>query len=153
MADELLEVTESAKMSREEAAAKLRAIADQLSRHNEVACAFWLGHWPLRRVSALTVSSGRRWRALQYPPVRTLHVLRPSAARCAAQPLTAFWHEPSASSTWRMNIDNVTVGGYSRSRCSGNCASVVSSNCGLVSTLKNSTALVDLARLSMLRRR
>ena len=30
-----------------------------------------------------------------------------------------------------------TVGGYSRSRCSGNCASVVSSHCGLVSKLKN----------------
>lgn len=36
MADELLEVTESATMSREAAAAKLRALADQLSRHNQV---------------------------------------------------------------------------------------------------------------------
>lgn len=34
-----------------------------------------------------------------------------------------------------------------------NCASVMFSNCGLVSTLKNSTAWVDLACLSMLRRR
>jgi hypothetical protein len=25
--------------------------------------------------------------------------------------LTAFWHDPSASSAWRMNIDSVTVGG------------------------------------------
>ncbi len=36
MSDELLEITESQKMSREAAAAKLRALADQLSRHNEV---------------------------------------------------------------------------------------------------------------------
>ncbi len=36
MGDELLEVTESATMSREAAAAKLRALADQLSRHNQV---------------------------------------------------------------------------------------------------------------------
>ncbi len=44
-------------------------------------------------------------------PVRTLFALKPSAARCAAQPLTAFWHDPSASSAWRMNIDSVIVGG------------------------------------------
>lgn len=38
MGDELLlEVTEKAKMSREAAAARLRALADQLARHNEVA--------------------------------------------------------------------------------------------------------------------
>lgn len=37
MADELLEVTESQTMSREEAAARLRALADSLARHNEVA--------------------------------------------------------------------------------------------------------------------
>ena len=36
MSDELLEVTESAKMSREAAAARLRSIADQLSRHNQI---------------------------------------------------------------------------------------------------------------------
>lgn len=36
MSDELLEVTESAKMSREAAAARLRTIADQLSRHNQI---------------------------------------------------------------------------------------------------------------------
>lgn len=35
--DELIEVTETQTLSREAAAAKLRAIADQLSRHNEVA--------------------------------------------------------------------------------------------------------------------
>ncbi len=37
MADELLEVTETQTMRREEAAAKLRELADQLARHNEVA--------------------------------------------------------------------------------------------------------------------
>ncbi len=36
MADELLEVTESQKVRREEAAARLRALADQLARHNQV---------------------------------------------------------------------------------------------------------------------
>ena len=36
MSDELLEVTESAKMSREAAAARLRTIADQLSRRNQI---------------------------------------------------------------------------------------------------------------------
>ena len=36
MGDELLEVTESQKVSREDAAARLRALADQLSRHNQV---------------------------------------------------------------------------------------------------------------------
>ncbi len=36
MADDLLEVTESATMSREAAAARLRAIADQLARHNQI---------------------------------------------------------------------------------------------------------------------
>ena len=36
MADELIEVEESTTLTREEAAAKLRAIADQLSKHNQV---------------------------------------------------------------------------------------------------------------------
>jgi len=36
VADELLEVTEKQTMSREEAAARLRALADQLARHNQV---------------------------------------------------------------------------------------------------------------------
>jgi amphi-Trp domain-containing protein len=36
MADELLEVTESQKLTREEAAARLRSLADQLARHNQV---------------------------------------------------------------------------------------------------------------------
>ncbi|MDP1804048.1 MAG: amphi-Trp domain-containing protein [Acidimicrobiales bacterium] len=36
MADELLEVTESQRMRREDAAARLRELADQLSRHNQV---------------------------------------------------------------------------------------------------------------------
>lgn len=34
---DLIEVTEESKMRREEAADRLRALADQLSRHNEVA--------------------------------------------------------------------------------------------------------------------
>jgi amphi-Trp domain-containing protein len=37
MGDELLEVTEGSRMRREAAAARLRELADQLSRHNEVA--------------------------------------------------------------------------------------------------------------------
>ena len=37
MADELLEVTEKQTLSREAAAARLRALADQLARHNQVA--------------------------------------------------------------------------------------------------------------------
>lgn len=37
MGDELLEVTEKETLSREAAAARLRALADQLSRHNEIA--------------------------------------------------------------------------------------------------------------------
>lgn len=37
MADELLEVIEKQKMSREDAADRLRALADQISRHNQVA--------------------------------------------------------------------------------------------------------------------
>lgn len=36
MSDELLEITEKQTMSREAAAAKLRALADQLSKHNQV---------------------------------------------------------------------------------------------------------------------
>ena len=36
MADELLEVTETQTMRREEAAAKLRELADQLARRNQV---------------------------------------------------------------------------------------------------------------------
>jgi amphi-Trp domain-containing protein len=36
MSDELLEVSEGGTMSREAAAAKLRALADQLSKHNQV---------------------------------------------------------------------------------------------------------------------
>ena len=36
MADELLEVTESRRMRREDAAARLRELADQLSRRNQV---------------------------------------------------------------------------------------------------------------------
>jgi hypothetical protein len=37
MSDELIEVEESVTLRREEAADRLRAIADQLSRHNEIA--------------------------------------------------------------------------------------------------------------------
>lgn len=37
MADELVEITEKQTLSREAAAARLRALADQLSRHNQVA--------------------------------------------------------------------------------------------------------------------
>ena len=36
MADELLEVTESQRMRREDAAARLRELADQLARRNQV---------------------------------------------------------------------------------------------------------------------
>lgn len=36
MGDELIEVTETATMRREEAAERLRRLADQLSRHNQV---------------------------------------------------------------------------------------------------------------------
>jgi amphi-Trp domain-containing protein len=36
MADELLEVSEKQTMSREAAAVRLRALADQLARHNQV---------------------------------------------------------------------------------------------------------------------
>jgi amphi-Trp domain-containing protein len=36
MADELLEITEKQTMSREDAADRLRTLADQLSRHNQV---------------------------------------------------------------------------------------------------------------------
>jgi amphi-Trp domain-containing protein len=37
MSDELIEIEESSTLKREEAADRLRAIADQLSRHNELA--------------------------------------------------------------------------------------------------------------------
>lgn len=37
MGDELFELTETQTVSREEAAMRLRALADQLSRHNQVA--------------------------------------------------------------------------------------------------------------------
>jgi amphi-Trp domain-containing protein len=36
VADELLEVTDKQRMTREEAAARLRELADQLARHNQV---------------------------------------------------------------------------------------------------------------------
>lgn len=36
MSDELLEVTDHQKLSREEAAARLRDLADQLARHNSL---------------------------------------------------------------------------------------------------------------------
>jgi amphi-Trp domain-containing protein len=36
LADELLEIAEKRKMSREEAAARLSSLADQLARHNQV---------------------------------------------------------------------------------------------------------------------
>ncbi len=36
MGDELLEITEKQTMSREDAAERLRALADQISRHNQV---------------------------------------------------------------------------------------------------------------------
>jgi hypothetical protein len=38
------------------------------------------------------------------------------AALCTIQPLTTFWHEPSASSVCCMNIANATAGGYSPKR-------------------------------------
>ena len=36
MSDELIEVTETQRLRREDAAARLRALADQLARHNQV---------------------------------------------------------------------------------------------------------------------
>lgn len=36
MADELVEITEKQTLSREAAAARLREVADQLSRHNQI---------------------------------------------------------------------------------------------------------------------
>lgn len=36
MADELIEVVESVTLRREEAATRLRALADQLSKHNQI---------------------------------------------------------------------------------------------------------------------
>ena len=36
MADELLEITEKETLSREDAAARLRVLADQLARHNQI---------------------------------------------------------------------------------------------------------------------
>jgi amphi-Trp domain-containing protein len=36
LGDELLEITEKQTMSREDAAERLRALADQISRHNQV---------------------------------------------------------------------------------------------------------------------
>jgi len=122
-------------------------------RQSHYCSAFSLSKRPVSRMSALTVSNGKRQRAGQYSSVRTPQGECPSAGRCAAQPLTAFWHEPSASSTWRMNIDSATVSGYSRSRCSGSTDPVVSSNVGLVSTLKNSTASVVFARRAIVLRR
>ncbi len=74
---------------------------------------------PDSRAKPLTIDNGRRARARQYAPVRVLHGRSPQAARCTAHPLTTFWHELSASSACRMNIDSVTVGAYSRSRCCG----------------------------------
>jgi hypothetical protein len=41
-------------------------------------------------VKPVTIAAGKRSRALQYAPVRTLCTLKPSAHRWAAQPLTAF---------------------------------------------------------------
>ena len=54
----------------------------------------------------------------------------------AAQLFIACWQEPSVSKACRMNIESVTVGGYSRSRCSGRCASVTSISSGPVKRLK-----------------
>jgi len=128
-----------------------RAI-DQLDRPCQRQCngAFWLSSRPLSRASPLTIDCGSLWRARQYAPVRTLIAPSPSATRCAAQPLTAFWHDPSACSACCMNIDSVTVGGYNRSRCSGIKLSLLSISSGLVSTLKNSIACIEPARRSIL---
>jgi hypothetical protein len=62
----------------------------------------------------IAIPIGKRWRALQYEPVPMLFALNPSASRRAAQPFTTFWHEPSSFDACIMNIDNATVGGYSR---------------------------------------
>lgn len=93
-----------------------------------------------------TIVCGSRWRARQYAPVRTLPTACPQATRRAAQPLTAFWHELSDCSACCMNIDNVTIGGYNRSRYWGIKCSVVSINSALVSTLKNSNAWTEPVR-------
>jgi hypothetical protein len=107
---------------------------------------------PVSRARPLTIDNGSRARARQYAPVRVLPGFNPQAARCTAHPLTAFWHELSASSACCMNIDSVTVGGYSRSRCGGLSVWVASSNGALVSTLKKAIESVERARRSILLR-
>ena len=50
-----------------------------------------------------TAATGDAVTNLTIVQTSTVTDLRPGGA---AQPLTAFWHEPSASRTWRMNMDS-----------------------------------------------
>ena len=95
---------------------------------------------PASRLSVVTICTGTRRRARQYPPVRALGGVSPAATHWAIQPLTALWHERSCERTCFRNIASATVGGYSRSRCCGSSASVFSSSSGPVRALKKSTA-------------
>lgn len=62
---------------------------------------------------------------------------RPPMMRLITASSTACWQLPSAESTCTRNIDNVSVGGNTRSRCGGSSSLTPSSSCSLVNRLKN----------------
>src|ERR1035437_3988947 len=85
------------------------------------------------------------------PPNAVLHTGKLAATRLIAVSSTAFWQERSALSACARNIESVSVGGNSRSRCGGNSDSTWSNNSGPVNRLKNVYASLSRACLRIRR--
>ncbi len=100
---------------------------------------------PVCRARVEIIVSGRRLRALQYPPVSVLPGFRPPITRLTMASSTTCRQLPSADNAWARNIDKVSVGGNSRSRCSGSNASTRSNSCGTLSRLNIAEQSVLLA--------
>ena len=73
---------------------------------------------PLRGTKRWSSVSGRRWRALQYPPVRGEHGSRPWATRVALRRATAARHEGSSLCMCLKKVQSVTIGVKMRSKVS-----------------------------------
>ena len=69
-----------------------------------------------------------------------LQGVSPAIRRLIAPSFTARWQDRSALRDWAKNIESVSVGGNSLSRCGGKDNSTASNNSGPVNRLKNACA-------------
>jgi hypothetical protein len=101
-------------------------------RHSQASATPSATSWPVRRAKVSIIACGNRARALQYAAVLLLHGVMPAIKRLTAASSTTCRQLPSAESACAMNIDSVSAGGNSRSRCSGSSDSRSASSSGPV---------------------